>query len=568
MLARYHEIVRYAQVAQAPGSGVDPRAVADVKTVHIESLVASIVSDPPPLAECTALLEELQKPSCMSESDIALLTRAINSHLVKTPASKGSNGKLQSHLTFFNYMTKDDWAVLIDERSPVDARMAVVVRRAMSIGLMYPSEQSVCSLLSIIAVAGRELWSAEVWMQHLKALKTALRSRRSIVEQMEGKVQHLLKKFPVDVKDFLLAHPLPDYEPIDPPVSTSLIDERRLTMAARKSHWSLRIHKPSAPETSLSPIADLFGQLLQKASDKDQQSDFSPRSDATAGSRVSSPAPLCRQPVLALPPPAIVGGEVDPFELPPVELAPLAPVAAAEGLVTAAMGSRKSLADEHQPAQSVTSAPTSTAAASPSSVGGTDLKRLCLDFDNIIAKRTMKRAADKAKGDNDCTDKPAVETSTIGPATKRLRAKKKQKEADVLRAIAPCLSLVAHPTAGGAGAVAAPVAPSPPVAHGGPEGATHEALSSTSLVGDSPSPSERPQMPELGPMKPLTYNGCKIYAMANGRRWRVYPHPQLSVYDKKFSWGKNPSKSWASLLDFCEHPRLPASRSGDIAHCS
>ena len=90
-------------------------------------------------------------------------------------------------------------------------------------------------------------------MQHLQALKASLRSRRSIVEQMEGKVQHLLKKFPVDVKDFLVAHPLSDYEPIDPPVSTSLIDERRLTMAARKSHWSWRIHKPSAPETSLSP---------------------------------------------------------------------------------------------------------------------------------------------------------------------------------------------------------------------------------------------------------------------------------------------------------------------------
>ena len=74
-------------------------------------------------------------------------------------------------------------------------------------------------------------------------------------------------------------------------------------------------------------------------------------------------------------------------------------------------------------------------------------------------------------------------------------------------------------------------------------------------------------MPALGPMKPLTYNGCKIYAMANGRRWRVYPHPQLSVYDKKFSWGKTPSKSWAPLLDYCEHPTLPASRSGDIAHC-
>ena len=60
MLARDHEIVRYMQVAQAPGSCLDHRAAADVKTVQVESLVASIVSEPPPLTECTALLEELQ----------------------------------------------------------------------------------------------------------------------------------------------------------------------------------------------------------------------------------------------------------------------------------------------------------------------------------------------------------------------------------------------------------------------------------------------------------------------------------------------------------------------------
>ena len=39
-------------------------------------------------------------------------------------------------------------------------------------------------MLSIIAVAGRELWSAEVWVQYLKALKLALRPRRPMVRSI------------------------------------------------------------------------------------------------------------------------------------------------------------------------------------------------------------------------------------------------------------------------------------------------------------------------------------------------------------------------------------------------
>ena len=143
MLARYQDIVRYMQVAQAPGSCLDHRAVADVKTVQVESLVASIVSEPSSLADCTELMVELQKPSCLSESDIALLTRAVNSQLAKAPTGNGGRARTQVHFTLFNYMTKDDWATLTDERSPVDVRMSVVARRAMSFGLSHPSEQTI-----------------------------------------------------------------------------------------------------------------------------------------------------------------------------------------------------------------------------------------------------------------------------------------------------------------------------------------------------------------------------------------------------------------------------------------
>ena len=104
--------------------------MADVQTVQVESLVASIVAErSSSLADCIALLEELQKPSCLSESDIALLTRAVNTQLGKSTPTKNGNGNSQTHLSFFDCMSKEDWATRTDERRE-EEQMAATQKEA------------------------------------------------------------------------------------------------------------------------------------------------------------------------------------------------------------------------------------------------------------------------------------------------------------------------------------------------------------------------------------------------------------------------------------------------------
>ena len=110
--------------------------------------------------------------------------------------------------------------MLMDERLAVDVRMSVVSSRAASIGLLYPSEGTIVTMLATIAVAGRELWSAEVWFQHLQALKFNLRAKRKIHQQVKGRAACAPKKLIACAADFLKLSPVPaEFVPIDPPVS-------------------------------------------------------------------------------------------------------------------------------------------------------------------------------------------------------------------------------------------------------------------------------------------------------------------------------------------------------------
>ena len=123
MLSRFHEINRYLKTVQADGSGCDADVVAGAATVQADHILSTIRSDPPSLADATTLLEGLQGPECcFANPNIDLLAAAINRSLARysTVGKKGGAG-MQTHMVMYNYMTKEDWAVLVAERAPNDA---------------------------------------------------------------------------------------------------------------------------------------------------------------------------------------------------------------------------------------------------------------------------------------------------------------------------------------------------------------------------------------------------------------------------------------------------------------
>ena len=82
-------------------------------------------------------MEELRVPTCpLQKSDVDRILRALNTKLGAWPANAPPHIKRQTHKSFFNYLQKNEWAVLMDERAPVESRMEAIADRAMSIGLL------------------------------------------------------------------------------------------------------------------------------------------------------------------------------------------------------------------------------------------------------------------------------------------------------------------------------------------------------------------------------------------------------------------------------------------------
>ena len=130
------DIERFAVVAAqelgAPGAEATQR--------QVNHLVASMPKMTLTLAEATTVLERMQLPTCgLPQSSIQSLKLAIARSLSSVDCRNrpsGGHGICQMHLSFFNYRTKSDWSVLMNESAAVEARMWIVVQRALTINLL------------------------------------------------------------------------------------------------------------------------------------------------------------------------------------------------------------------------------------------------------------------------------------------------------------------------------------------------------------------------------------------------------------------------------------------------
>jgi len=67
---------------------------------------------------------------------------------------------------------------------------------------------------------------------------------------------------------------------------------------------------------------------------------------------------------------------------------------------------------------------------------------------------------------------------------------------------------------------------------------------------------DRSSPPKFGTECPCVFNGCRIYEVPT--KFRVVPAPDLSVYDKAFTFNAATKKTaWESLIKYCRNPSIP-----------
>jgi hypothetical protein len=55
---------------------------------------------------------------------------------------------------------------------------------------------------------------------------------------------------------------------------------------------------------------------------------------------------------------------------------------------------------------------------------------------------------------------------------------------------------------------------------------------------------------------PCFYNNCKVYG--TDTKFRVYPRPNVSKYDKGFPFTKDTkAKVWLNVVEYCKKPVIP-----------
>ena len=528
LLSRVLELQRFALLAKTTmGDGGGAAILAQV-----DHLVACVPKMDVSLSDAIPVLEELRMPHCqLSASDVERVIKALNRKLSAGQKQKGTKASRQTHAFFHNYLTRDDWEVLLRENAPVESRLQIIASRALSIGLFHPNELTYVGMLSIVAVAVRELWTHEVAHVHLLSLKRELKKQRKIKILHEGRGT-LLPTFQEAVEEWMAQMDVVgDYAPIECPVSQSLIFARQSNMAARKSHTNLRTGREQGQLASASPRQESLSDLIAQAA-------------ATAAALASSAQRALPSPVaLPLPP-------THPADGPPLPPPPMPPIAS----VAVEPHTPQPKGESARTAMSPVDCPPLTLDMSPCAIsppaqshagsrssGCNDLDKVLADFSTIIERRTAKRLA-----------APTADPATIAPKRRR---RTRKTPASVVVAAAPSTDLgrdvaaVAMPSTVDMAIVASPKA-------------TGEAAPHLALV---PQVECRPPMMPTEVAAPMTYRGCKIYSSVKRRAWRVYPFPVDSVYDKPFYWKAGAETQWQKLLSYCESPTLPESRKKDVA---
>ena len=237
----------------------------DLKTAQLASLAGSFVANRESQEECGATMQALTTCSCFSQEERTTLANAIAAAMMNSSAAKPiidtHKSVNQTHLHMHHYLTESDWRNLCDALSSTGKKVETLVQRCLKIGLKFPSEQTVRSIIAIIvATTPREMESRDAY-ELVVGFKTRLRKLRDAV-----RLDFLAPvSYPADVIQFGLR----GYGSNEPPVVSKLEDAHIETVCAsipaRKPNQTLQHNSSNAGAVAKSPPREAAGnvQMMQ-----------------------------------------------------------------------------------------------------------------------------------------------------------------------------------------------------------------------------------------------------------------------------------------------------------------
>ena len=223
-------------------------AWAGIVKSQVNAIIDFVGASPPTIDDASLALSALSdQPASVvfPDADRSAIAIAITTAASLTPSSSPPVAPTscvrpgsQSHFFMYNYMTEEDWNLLLMQSSP-GMKMKVIVDRGLTIGLVYPSEKTIVSIIAIVIVASNTMLSSSEAYNLLDQLKRAWKTYRRSVP-----FEQTCAQFPPSVADFEKAYPgrySVDAPPVISRLSIALIEDLRSTLAARKTHRSLSV---------------------------------------------------------------------------------------------------------------------------------------------------------------------------------------------------------------------------------------------------------------------------------------------------------------------------------------
>lgn len=238
MLAKINAVAAFVNASRA--ALFDEDAVRKLQSDQVQHLQAYVQGSSISVEEgadvLTALKSDVITGAFAPEQRAALASAiaAATTGATSPPSSTKVRPDPQTHYHMAKYLTKSDWDVL-QKQSSLHEKLDVLVNRSLAIGLLFPSELSVTSIVSIIKVVSKREVSASDMHSMVVEYKRLLKLRRPAFSRTALKFQE-------KASDFMVMWPGiytdPDL-PVEPPFDDGEFDRARSSTAARKSHKTL-----------------------------------------------------------------------------------------------------------------------------------------------------------------------------------------------------------------------------------------------------------------------------------------------------------------------------------------
>lgn len=211
--------------------------VDKVRQEQVDRFNTTLQSTPLELDIASGLVQALQTDKIRSaftdDQRRVLAESAMNSVSITSETNNSKRYQSQVHYHMEKYLTDADWNVLMTSSDGM-SKVHTLVRRAHCIGLVYPTELTVASVVAIIKAGNDRLTSDDMHSLVLEYKKLNKVKRPGVHRTMDAFPQctkQFIDQFPAAYKDEVPSARVP-YDEI-------ALDRARSNMAARKSHRSL-----------------------------------------------------------------------------------------------------------------------------------------------------------------------------------------------------------------------------------------------------------------------------------------------------------------------------------------